>query len=463
MKHIFSSKKTDDDWRGKFLTSQSELHDKQKSCQSLEQLSSLLISRLTQLVACDDAGLMNNLQFLRKSLYEGESLIRLRSLINDIVDQIIALETATQTSSPVGDSTSKIYSNEQVKLLSDILSVLMEHINFPSQFTSDVEKIKKLLCEKGKSDDFQNLLAGLAALSELLMDIFDTVRNDKKKIEHYLQHITKELQHLDEGITTSGILQNEKQQAEENIKTRVDSEVQLMEKSMTTLVDIDDFKITVHKSMKMIRGHMKNFKQQEQQRNLQADKLISQLGQKLKFMEQECVALKQQVLQKHEQTLSDSLTGIRNRLAYDEAIQHELERFKRYARPVALLVLDLDNFKYVNDTYGHNVGDKVLQYVARLLAQNIRNVDFLARYGGEEFVVILPELDLNESRKIAQKICKAIQASKLTIDGNAIRITISGGIARIHEGDTGESLFERADNALYLAKERGRNRCETAE
>jgi len=461
MKDILSSKKSDDGWREKYFTSQTELRDKEKEWQEIELLCRLLISRLAQLVDCEDAGLINNLQRLRKSLREGESLLQLEKLIKDIADQILALETTTQASNPVEDGKGKIYNNEQVKLLGDILYVLLDRINFPSQFASDVNKIKLVISRQGPSDNYHRVLAGITALAELLTEIFNIVRHDKKKIEYYLHHISTELQHLDKGINISGMLHHEKKQAGDNIKTIVESEVLEMENTMTTLVDIGEFKITVQKSMDAIRSHLESFKQQEQQRNQQADTLVCQLGQKLKVMEQECEDLKQQVLEKHQQILSDALTGLRNRLAYEEAIEHELERFQRYRRPVTLLILDLDNFKYVNDTYGHTVGDKVLQFVARILTKNVRSVDFLARYGGEEFVVILPELELIEAKKATQKICKTVQASKLDIDGNVIRLTISGGIAQIRQQDTAESLFERADAALYLAKERGRNRCET--
>ncbi len=157
----------------------------------------------------------------------------------------------------------------------------------------------------------------------------------------------------------------------------------------------------------------------------------------------------------------DPLTQLANRHLLTEYLQKILSRLQRYRHYGALLLIDLDNFKHVNDSYGHSVGDKVLQAVARILTNSIRSVDFLARYGGEEFVLILPELGLNDAKMAAVKICKAVQANILKVDGHTIRVTISGGISLVRTDDTAESLFERADTALYLAKERGRNRCET--
>ena len=461
MKDIFSSKNTATDWREKYLCSQSELHSKEKAWQGLAQLCCALISHLIRRASAEDVALVNNLQMLAAALQKEEGVVQLQMLIKDIVAQFNTVETRVQTAvSGEADSTPSC-SHEQIGILGDIVYIFLDRINFPDRYNSAVEKIKLIFSQPGQMDEYNKLMAGITALTELLMDIFDTVKHDKEKIEHYLQQISVELQHLDKGITTSGLLQSEKQQADEHIKTKVETEVLEMENSMTSLMDIEDFKQTAQKTMLAIRSHLTNFKEQEAKRNQQSSQLVTQLRQKLQVMEQQCQDLQQKVVEKNQQILSDPLTGLRNRLAYEEAILYELERFKRYARPVSLLILDLDKFKQVNDNYGHNVGDKVLQMVARTLAKNIRNVDFLARYGGEEFVIIFPELELREARQVAKKICKAVEDTRLDVDGHSIHMTVSGGIARIHPEDSAESLFERADMALYLAKERGRNRCET--
>ena len=439
MKDIFSSKKPE-----------------QEVWLEIMQQCSVLISRLMRILASHDAELTKNLQALHHALSNEESLDCVSGLIAVVTEQFSVMEENVLSGYKKDDD----WTNEQIKLIGDILIVLLDRINFPVQYAPKVKMIKTLVSKEGRSIYYHSLLAGMTALAELLTEIFDTVREDKDKIQHYLQHITVELQHFDAGLVASGKLNQEKEHAGINIKTKVETEVRQLGNSITTLVDIEDMKSEVQKSMDAICVHMDNYRKQEQERNQKTDGLINGLTEKLKLMDEKCEQLKLQVLKKQQQVMSDSLTGLRNRLAYEEAIQFELKRFARYERPLSLLVLDLDNFKKVNDTYGHSAGDKALQHVAGILAHNIRSVDFLARYGGEEFVIILPELQLDAAKTMAQKICHAVKSKQPVLDGHTITLTVSGGVAQLHQGDSAETLFERADTALYLAKERGRDRVE---
>jgi diguanylate cyclase (GGDEF)-like protein len=159
----------------------------------------------------------------------------------------------------------------------------------------------------------------------------------------------------------------------------------------------------------------------------------------------------------------DGLTGLPNRAAFDERLELEARRFHRYRRPVALLVLDLDHFKAVNDTYGHPTGDAVLQRVADLLRANTRDPDIPARYGGEEMVVILPETMLRPAIEVAERIRAAVEATRFDHEGRSIDLTVSIGVSACPECvDDPADLLRAADDALYQAKRDGRNRVATA-
>lgn len=156
--------------------------------------------------------------------------------------------------------------------------------------------------------------------------------------------------------------------------------------------------------------------------------------------------------------LTDGLTGMQNRRYFDDALAQYLEEFKRINRPVGLMILDLDHFKLVNDTHGHDAGDDVLKAVACCLREFTRYHDVVARLGGEEFAVVAPNMDAELLSKFANRIRMAI--SQLTISsGNIrIRVTTSIGVA-IWDGREGsEDLYRRADAMLYQAKREGRNR-----
>ena len=159
--------------------------------------------------------------------------------------------------------------------------------------------------------------------------------------------------------------------------------------------------------------------------------------------------------------LTDALTGIANRRQLDERLMIELDRVKRYGRPLSLIIADLDKFKAVNDTFGHETGDEVLKAAAETMARNIRGTDFLARYGGEEFVVLLPETDSGGAEVMAERLRMAIRDNTIFAIKKAISISL--GVATSLQDETAKSLLKRADDALYMAKRSGRDQVRVAE
>ena len=154
--------------------------------------------------------------------------------------------------------------------------------------------------------------------------------------------------------------------------------------------------------------------------------------------------------------VTDSLTQVYNRRHFDELLFKEIKRFKRrkYAY-LSLMMLDIDHFKRVNDTYGHLAGDEVLKLLSKLLLENIRDVDIVGRWGGEEFLVICPSTDQTGLMAMAEKLLQTISQTNFPMVG---QVTISVGTATIEPSDTNFTLLKRADDALYRAKEAGRNR-----
>ena len=157
---------------------------------------------------------------------------------------------------------------------------------------------------------------------------------------------------------------------------------------------------------------------------------------------------------------TDPLTGALNRRTFLEVAARELSRARRTDSPLSLVMLDLDHFKRVNDTYGHPVGDRVLQRFAEVVRSQLREEDILVRYGGEEFCVLLPGVPGPGAVALAGRIREAVEREAFLVDGIGIPVTTSAGVAaRLEEGPTeADALLQRADEALYLAKHRGRNR-----
>jgi diguanylate cyclase (GGDEF)-like protein len=163
--------------------------------------------------------------------------------------------------------------------------------------------------------------------------------------------------------------------------------------------------------------------------------------------------------------VTDELTGLSNNRRFRELIEKEAARAERFGHELSLLMLDIDDFKQVNDTYGHLQGDAVLRMVGRVLDSESRGVDEPARYGGEEFVVALPETGLEGARELGERIRSRIEAEAVPMadGGEAVRVTASVGAATMPtSAGTAEALIAAADTALYAAKRDGKNRVAAA-
>jgi len=169
--------------------------------------------------------------------------------------------------------------------------------------------------------------------------------------------------------------------------------------------------------------------------------------------------IEQRMLEQQRLALLDSLTQLPNRNAYEQRLAYEFERWQRYQRPLVLAVCDLDHFKLINDNFGHLAGDKVLRIIAKTLRKRLRKTDFVARFGGEEFVILMPETEQQEAQQTLEAIREAVAASPFHFRDKPVAVTLSIGIAAFSNGVTSDDIFERADTALYQAKQGGRNLC----
>lgn len=153
-------------------------------------------------------------------------------------------------------------------------------------------------------------------------------------------------------------------------------------------------------------------------------------------------------------SIHDNMTGLYNRMKLDESLEYEVKRASRNNEKLGLILLDIDLFKNINDTYGHQVGDSVLIELANLLKSNIRSTDVIGRWGGEEFLIIAPNTDMQGADNLAENIRKEIEHFKFT---NAVNVTASFGVTTYSTNDTPDSMIKRADDALYEAKNSSRN------
>ena len=226
--------------------------------------------------------------------------------------------------------------------------------------------------------------------------------------------------------------------------------------------DLNLLKQIVRTRVERLSTSVANYVESEKQQLEAAKEKIDDLTRQAQAMNKEVEGLRHQLIEKQQVLTMDPLTGVANRGGFDKRVEEELARSQRIGFPLSLLMVDIDKFKFVNDTFGHKAGDRVLQTIAKLMSGRLRDTDYIARFGGDEFVILLPGTSADDARAVGQGFCDAVKRCGFHSRGQSVDVTLSIGIAQLQEGDNSEALFERADVAMYEVKDGGRDGCAVA-
>lgn len=282
---------------------------------------------------------------------------------------------------------------------------------------------------------------------------------ERREVERFLLQMTEQLQLLDQEVNGIGLIGGELIAGNRQRDAEMHHQVTGLQESLDQATDLNELKLSISERLNLIQTRLRGSRGEAERLVEGFEQRIDSLTAKIGDMEEESASLRESVAQARCEAFTDALTGLNNRHAFDCRLEEEFARWRRYNFPLSLIIVDVDHFKKVNDTYGHLAGDKVLHVIGTHLKQATRATDFPARYGGEEFVVLLPEVDLNGARSVAEKIRQAVEEKPFRSGDNRVNITVSCGVASFRQGDARRSSFERADEALYRAKRGGRNRC----
>ncbi len=374
-------------------------------------------------------------------------------------------ERSSKTTVPENFSAERIASKQKTHNKSrepsaqEILVRLLEQLSVPSDLHEVVDNLKKRIKQESAGSNWKPLLKDIA---QLINTLRNRMQEEKHEFETFLQQITGRLQEMDGFLLRENAALTEAEQAGGVFDAAVSAQVQDIHDDMNTADNLDDLKSKVEKRLNVVSDHIKQYRINEQARYSSAQQNVENMQSRLQMLEQESGELRKLIREKNKEAMMDVLTEVPNRLAYEKKGAEEIARCNRFSVPLSMAVWDVDYFKQVNDTHGHKVGDKVLKAVAQLLSARMRETDFIARYGGEEFVMFLPGTDEDKALELADALREKIAACKFSHHGGVVRITVSCGITSFVAGDSHESMFERADRALYAAKDSGRNRCLTA-
>ena len=285
------------------------------------------------------------------------------------------------------------------------------------------------------------------------------LQDEKKELQSFIKKITDQLAEIEQYVWQSRQERIETANESSKLKESVETSVDAIQNSVGSPDDLARMKSHVQGYLSEIRKSVEEHQLAEQAREEMSKQGYAHIISELTRTQKETLRLKQQLQESQQKMLRDTLTGLPNRLAFEERVELEVNRSRRNSSPLCLAMWDIDHFKKVNDTYGHDAGDRVLKLLAKIIITRVRKVDMFARIGGEEFVLLMPDTTIDDAMNLNNQLRLGLQDSGFHYKGEPCPITASVGIAIADDLDSPDQLLKKADKALYQSKRTGRNRC----
>ncbi len=352
-------------------------------------------------------------------------------------------------------------SSEHIHIEGELPLAFVEQITqVINQFLIGLEKeapmVKKVQVIRERLHAATTADAFIKTLEELRDLMMQSYLSANQAFANYLKNVNQELADIYSLVGGAVESESSRRNANENLQSSVRKEMEALETNTESATDLAQLKNLVQSQIGNIRHALDQHQQSEQAQGQLANQLEA-LSTKIKVMEDEAEKSRTVLEKQRFKALHDPLTELPNREYYNERANYEYQRWQRYNRPLTLAVFDIDHFKRINDSHGHQAGDRVLKVIGRSVAKRLREVDFFCRFGGEEFVAIMPETSLADALPVLDTIRAAIANASFNYKEQPISITLSVGVTEFKTGDDLEVAFARADEALYAAKSGGRN------
>ncbi|MGR3886414.1 diguanylate cyclase [Pseudomonas sp. 1152_12] len=353
------------------------------------------------------------------------------------------------------DSPEPSYSSV-AKHIEDTLLGLLEDLSLPEPHRPQAEAMRERLAH---GLNWYELLPILDDLAVLMLAITDSGQHE---FEAYLKQLNERLEAFQGHLQVASEGHADSRSAAQELDTQIREQVDGLQSSVQDAADLDSLKHVLESHLEGLLGTMDAHQQQRAQREQEVAASLKGLAERVASMEQEAQGYREHLEVQRQKALIDPLTGLPNRAAWSERLDHEVNTWHQRGNSLSLAMLDLDHFKRINDGYGHLAGDKVLKIIANVLRKRLRPTDFIARFGGEEFVLLMPDSALADARGAGEVLRAAIEACPFHFKGERVTITVSMGVAQFQPGERSDLALKRADEALYRAKAAGRNQVQVA-
>ena len=351
------------------------------------------------------------------------------------------------------DSPEPSYSSVAKHIEATLLG-LLDDLTLPERHRPQAESMRDRL-KNGLN--WYELLPILDDLATLMLAISDSGQHE---FETYLQRLNERLESFQSNLQAASDGHADSRSAAQAMDTQIREQVDGLQNSMHEAADLDDLKQVLENQLEGLLGTMDQHRKQRDEREQEVAGRLKSLAERVALMEQEALGFREHLEEQRQKALIDPLTGLPNRAAWSERLDHEISEWQQHGNTLMLAMLDLDHFKRINDNYGHLAGDKVLKLIASVLRKRLRGTDFIARFGGEEFVLLMPSTAPAAGMKLLEYLRASIEACPFHFKGERVTITISMGLTAFKPGEHSDLVLKRADQALYRAKNAGRNRVE---
>lgn len=439
------------DWKQKYRDSLIEMEAEEVRWKQVEQVLRRLVGRLCA------AGMGVNLQL-------DDQLIALAAAnrrnadadeLAHLADSLTKTVVAVDATSPVPTITFPA-TDIQTRLA---IKSLLQHL--AARDPKD-PVVPALIGELASAKNDSALASVVTRAADLIHEFGEQLQRERLQTAEILAGVTKRLDEMAGYLSESNHANRSHFEDTQTYNDTVMSQMRELTDEVAGASELGVLQSLVNARLERVAQHVSNFRAREEFRLLEVNGRAERMRTRIAELEREANDLHSRLDSEKQGARVDPLTGIANRKSFEERFAHEIAQKPRAELAVVMLLWDLDNFKVINDSYGHRAGDRVLQSVAACFMAALRDNDFVARIGGEEFVMLLGGTKIAQAMLIGNQVRSAVEALRFHFRGTPVRVTVSCGLTELKENDVAEAAFDRADGALYRAKHGGKNLCVAA-
>lgn len=441
------------DWKQKYRDSVQEMQAEEARWRQTEQVLRRLVGRLCAAGMGHAPQLDDELAALAAANRRNAAAEELAGMADSLTSAVVAVD-ATMPVRAIG----KRAPTAPSALIREGVGMLLNQL--PA--SEDRVATQELTAELAAADSDEKLASVLRSVADLIEKECERLARERLQAGAVLSNVTRRLEDVARYLKSSDDATQGRYADAQSHNESVMWQVRELTGEVNSATELKALQHLVGERLERVTREVCDFRAREENRLIEYNGNAAQMRERIAELERQARDLNVKLDDEKQVARLDPLTNVANRKSYDERFQRELDLCRRGERAAALLLFDLDDFKSINDSYGHRAGDKVLQSVVKCFTQVAHGDDFVARLGGEEFVLLIGGVDPPEASQVGDRVRAAVESLRFHFRGTPVRITVSCGITQLRSDDSPEAAYDRADAALYRAKGAGKNACVAA-